>query len=412
MDERFCYLGIVLPQGKKLTDDDYQNLYWNDYSDQMTKMINLKGLPHKLNHLQGITIGKVVDSFVHEGKKYVVGYIDRDTPSGKFITDEIMTTGKFANLSLTHHYNLVDFDPNHPRALFVEQKFAKELSSVQNPKRPGCKILFYTLIKKKGKFDKGILKGDGRPVGSPPLWDRSPHHLIPTRSSQQSSSMSNTETSAPADPKPAAPAAAEPPVPSKEPPAPAASAPAEKTALPGEVPTGDENEALWATAMEKLKTKDKQLEEKDAEVKKYKEFFEAHQEEIKIYQDERKRKHSELYDKVKTIFGKEDEETKKLLDALLPDPTKKFDVNPIHHQHGVELIAYNFESKLKERDDEIKNLKARAMSNPMRRYLEEEAMATSSSSGDHKIPRSTEGGDVSDAKSKRRNELKEYLGSL
>jgi len=135
--KRLVYLGKVLPSTKG-------ELGINDFSPDMIKMLNFDDLPHKFAHLDNITIGKVTKGFTYNDDKYILGYINTDTPIGKYVADNIHEgKDKLSELSLTHRYI---YDTSDPKYKYKESKIITEVSSVDRGLRPNCKILASTWI--------------------------------------------------------------------------------------------------------------------------------------------------------------------------------------------------------------------------------------------------------------------------
>src|SRR3990172_2878167 len=94
--DSFIFIGKVLPQGKVLSQDNYEReeyfLHINDLSERATEQLDIDGLPLYYNHISQLKMGTIINSFYENGERYIIGLIDMTSDEfNRFLVGQIVS---------------------------------------------------------------------------------------------------------------------------------------------------------------------------------------------------------------------------------------------------------------------------------------------------------------------------------
>jgi len=296
------YVGQVLPQGS--TPSNLKLLHHNDFTEDMTNRLDLRGVPHKVNHIDNLVIGHIIKSFNYNSTKRIIGYIDMNTELGKYFGEKILKGEDFQDLSLRHNYDLLIY-PKFNK----EYKIITEVSSVKKGNRPGCKIIHTQKV----DFDPKILFN--RYIIYNHFYISNTSHRMEPAADPAAAKIETPEV------------------------------PAEETIITKEV-----YESLAADVNNATKV----IEAQKNELDKYKE-------QTKMYKDQLNSSYDKIKEQLNTFFTEEELKANGPTIDVLCKPSDDF-LESTARANGVSLIMSNAllnKRKLKEQEDEIQLLKTK-----------------------------------------------------
>ena len=128
------FVGNVLPAADhpyKENDDTF------DFSLDESKTIDLKNVPIRIEHEEGLKVGNVQRHWTDsDGKKWILGKVNDDTLEGRFAANAIQPSSEghtlYKGLSLQHVHTSFSDGSKSKRAI--------EVSLCAEPRRPGCEV--------------------------------------------------------------------------------------------------------------------------------------------------------------------------------------------------------------------------------------------------------------------------------
>ena len=128
------FVGNVLPSDKDAVPEGDSTF---DFTREETKGMQLKGVPIRVEHEDGLSVGEVVRDWTsQDGAKWVVGRVDNNTMESRFASHAIKPSSKghtlYKGLSLQHVHTSFSNGATSKRPI--------EVSLCQDPRRPACNI--------------------------------------------------------------------------------------------------------------------------------------------------------------------------------------------------------------------------------------------------------------------------------
>ena len=136
------FVGNVLPP----TGVDTENDPTFDFSSEESKNLQLKDIPIRIEHEDGLSVGKVKRDWTDsDGKKWILGEVDDSTLEGRYASHAIQPSSSghtlYKGLSLQHvHTSFRDGSTS---------KRGVEVSLCVEPRRPGCNVIHVDATKKR-----------------------------------------------------------------------------------------------------------------------------------------------------------------------------------------------------------------------------------------------------------------------
>ena len=225
------FVGNVLPSDKDAVPEGDSTF---DFTHEEAASMNLTGVPIRVEHEDGLSVGEVVRDWTKkDGSKWVVGRVNNDSMESRFASHAIQPSSKghtlYKGLSLQHVHTSFSNGTTSKRPI--------EVSLCQDPRRPACNIRAVNRSSKK-------------------------EYIVHSASRIQSTMSAPVEsTPAPVEPTPAAEPAAETPAPAAE----AEAAPKTEEDLMRLVVDQESELTNTKTALEKAQEELKKLQEQWAE---------------------------------------------------------------------------------------------------------------------------------------------------
>ena len=128
------FLGNVLPTTKEAIDHEESADASFHIGPEESKQLNMDNLPLRIEHSNGLEIGRVVRSWdAKDGRKWIIGRITKDTLEGNFACrDALSNTPLYTGLSLQHVYTEYEDSTSEKRPV--------EISVCKVPRRHGCEV--------------------------------------------------------------------------------------------------------------------------------------------------------------------------------------------------------------------------------------------------------------------------------
>ena len=128
------FLGNVLPTNAEANahEESADKSFHIDSNEART--LDMNGLPLRIEHSDGLEIGKVVRSWdSNDGRKWIIGKLTDETLEGNFACrDALSDTPLYRGLSLQHVYTEYEDDSSNKRPI--------EISVCKVPRRHGCEM--------------------------------------------------------------------------------------------------------------------------------------------------------------------------------------------------------------------------------------------------------------------------------
>lgn len=128
------FLGNVLPTTSEAENHEEASDRSFHISKTEAKTLDMNSLPIRIEHSDGLQIGKVVHSWdAANGQKWIIGELKKDTLEGNFACrDALSDTPIYKGLSLQHVYT--EYENN------TSMKKPVEISVCKIPRRHGCEV--------------------------------------------------------------------------------------------------------------------------------------------------------------------------------------------------------------------------------------------------------------------------------
>ena len=220
------FVGNVLPDITSTAGEDDISF---DFNEQEARAMDLKGVPIRIEHEEGLAVGRVLRSWNGvNGEKWVVGELDNDTLESRYARYAIRPTERtghtlYKGLSLQHVWR--GHKASNGKLVGRGEKKPIEISICADPRRPNC------FIRHVASSNKKEYKGDASHT----------HIMSAEATPAPAESTSATVESTPA--------------PVEETSAPAAEVPQDRDELMRAILSSEEERAAAAKQAEEFKTK-------------------------------------------------------------------------------------------------------------------------------------------------------------
>lgn len=184
------FVGNVLPP----TGVDTENDPTFDFSSEESKNLQLKDIPIRIEHEDGLSVGTVKRDWTDsDGKKWILGEVDDSTLEGRYASHAIQPSSAghtlYKGLSLQHVHTSFRDGSTAKRGV--------EVSLCVEPRRPGCSVIHVDATKKKDYITHLASRQN---MSAEPTTSAAPEQVEPetsvvadTPAAEESSNVQNSE---------------------------------------------------------------------------------------------------------------------------------------------------------------------------------------------------------------------------